>query len=216
MISPKSKMAHDYELIAMSYHEASHTICGLFNFIHMYRVYVMSEKYSEGNALYESYDPWQVKDKILSKILCIFEIQTLYAGLVGEKIYYKEICGSDHFPMHLRIGSSTDMRQASKLINKQKLTPAGKNRVIFKRQIQNDVKNLLSDHWQDVKLIAHVLYKYKELNADEIKFFLTRKSCNKEFWKTRLKEIALIYNNKQNIEETRLKEVLLQNSVVIL
>lgn len=211
-----NKQAHDYELIAMAWHEAAHTICGLFNFMRVYNVCVMSEKYEHGNTLYEVYDPDNIDNKLLAKILLIYEVQTLYAGLVGEKLYYKEICGSDNFPMHLRIGSSDDIQAAAKLIDKHNLANPGKSRYLFKKQIQNDTANILIEYWDDIKLISHMLYKYKELKEDELKYFLTRRSENNEFWKSRFKSIKTIYNDNCDLDEKYLKEILVQNSIVIM
>lgn len=210
------KQAHDYELIAMAWHEAAHTICGLFNFLYVYHVYVMSDKYENGNTLYEIHDPANLNNKLLSKILLIYEVQTLYAGLVGEKMYYKEICGSEAFPMHLRIGSSNDIQDAAKLIHKYNLAEPGKARYLFKKQVQKECQNILEEYWEDVKLIAHGLYRNVELNYDEIRYLLTRRSDNKEFWRVRLKEIKSIYNAKVDLDEKYLKDILVQNSVVII
>lgn len=200
----------------MCWHEASHTICGLLNFIKVIKVYIKSDKFDQGNTVYESYEPHLCEDKILSKIVLIFEIQTLYAGLIGEKIYYKEICGSDTFPMNLRIGSSGDINTASSLIEKYNLALAGNPRFLLKKQIQNDTKNILLEYWEDVRLISHLLYKYKELNHSELKRFLTKKSTNKELWRKKFRDISIIYNDKKNIEEGQIKEILLKNSVVII
>lgn len=216
MASSTTKMARDYELIAMSWHEAAHTICGLLNFLKVYHVYVMSDKYEHGNTKYEIYDPINISNKLLAKILIIYEVQTLYAGLVGEKLYYKEICGSDVFPMHLRIGSSNDIQDAAKLIDKHNLANPGKPRFLFKKQIQNDTRNLLINYWDDIKLISHILYKFKELKYDDLKYFLTRKSTNKDFWRTRFKEIKTIYDERVELDEKYLKVVLLQNNIIIM
>lgn len=210
------KQAFDYELIAMCYHEAAHTICGLYNFMRVYSVCVMSGKHEYGNALYEIYDPDNIQDKLLAKILLIYEVQTLYAGLVGEKLYYKEICGSDNFPMHLRIGSSDDIQDAAKLINKYNLAAPGKARFLFKKQVQNDASVILVNYWEDIKLISYMLYKYKELDEGDLKYFLTHFSINKEFWKSRFKSMKIIYKNIANFDEKYLKEILLQNSIIII
>ena len=215
MASSTQKMAHDYEVIAMAFHESAHCICALFNFILIHDVHVMSDKHQHGNTAYETHNLNEIESKILSKILLIYEIQTLYAGLVGEKIYYKEICGSDKFPMHLRIGCSNDIQSAAKLIHTYDLASPGKPRLLFKKQIQNDTKNILLNYWSDIRLISHMLYKFKELNLDDIKYFLSYKSNNKEFWKNRLKEIKNIYS-KDDINEKELKDILLQNSVIIM
>lgn len=209
----KKKQSYDYELIAMSYHEASHIICGLFNYMKISEAGVM--KNEEGYTNFVFYSPDKVKDRVLEKILAINEIQTSYAGLVGEKLYYKNICGSDKFPLHLRIGSHSDLKEATKLINKHKLSESGKKRLVFKKQIQEDTKILLSQYWEDIKIIAHFLYKKKKITFDELKFLLTKKSQNREFWKDRLKKIQSIQNKIDSINEEEVKSILLEESIFI-
>lgn len=211
-----NKQAGDYELIAMCWHEAAHTICGLYNFMRVYHVSVMSEKYEHGNTLYEVYDPDNIDNKLLAKILLIYEVQTLYAGMVGEKLYYQDICGSDKFPMHLRIGSSDDIQDAAKLIHKYNLAEPGKARFLFKKQVQNDTGDILIEYWEDIKLISHMLYRHKELNEGELKHFLTRYSDKKDFWKSRFKSIKNIYDNMEDLDEKYLKEILVKNSIIIM
>lgn len=201
-------MGQDYAKIAMCWHEASHTICGLINYINILQVYIISHKYDHGKTSYEMYDCSEIKDKNLARTILLHEIQTLYAGLIGEKLYYKEICGSDNFPMHLRIGSSNDIRDAAKLIAKYKLSEPGASRYQFKKQIQNDVKKIIEDYWSDIKLISHILYRYDELNHDELKYFLTRRSVNKEFWTIKFKDIKKIYKEEKEFEENILKKLL--------
>ncbi len=208
------RASENYFRIAITYHEASHAICGLFNFLRMYHIYVMRKE--EGNALYETYDLDLIEDELLVKIIAIYEVQTLYAGLIGEQIYYKEICGSDKFPMHLKSGSSSDMQKASKLIKKYNLALPGKARSIFRSQIKNDANVLLQEYWEDIKLLAHALYQYQEMKLEDIKYVLTRRSDNKEFWKNRFKEINHIYSERKNLKESEIKDILLQNSVIIL
>lgn len=209
-------MALNAETISMCYHEAAHTICGLYNFMDVYHIYVMSDKYNQGNTLYEVYNPDNIKNKLLAKILLIYEVQTLYAGLVGERIYYKDISGSDDFPMHLRIGCSRDIRDAASIIHRYDLAKPGKQRYLFKKQVQSDTHNILVHYWRDIKLISHALFKFKELKAGKLKFILTNKSVNKDFWRARFKEIKTLYDGKIELDEKYLKEVLLQNSVVII
>lgn len=207
--------AFEYSAISMAYHEASHVICGLANFMKVSSVYIMSDKHDHGNTFYELYDQDTINDKMLSKVIVIFEVQTLYAGLIGEKIYYKDICGLDKFPMHLRIGSSNDIQEASKIINKYNLANPGKPRNLFKKQIHSDTKSILCTYWDDIKLVSHALYKHKKLDHKDVKYILTRKSYNKEFWKNRFKIIKSIYEEK-DIDEKLVKNIILSNQVVII
>jgi hypothetical protein len=210
------KQANDYEKIAMCWHEAGHTICGLFNFLKVYHVNVLSSKYIDGNTSYEIHDSDTITNKLLAKILIIYEVQTLYAGLVGEKMYYEDICGSNVFPMTLRIGSSDDIRDAARLIDRYNLADPGKSRFWFKKQVQNDAKKILSNYWDDVQLVAHALYKSTDLDFNELRYLLTRKSVNKDFWRPHLKELKDMYADNTLLDEKYLKDVLMKNNVIIM
>lgn len=216
MVSSKGKQAHDYALIAMCYHEASHSICALLNYINVESIYVMSEKNDHGKTSYEAYDPAKIESKYLAKILIMNEVQTIYAGTIGERIYYKEICGSDNFPMHLREGSSEDVSDAAALIHKNNLAEPGKLRFLFKKQLQLSAQNLLLQYWSDVRLLSHALYRHIELNGQELRQLLSRKSENKDFWRTRFKELKTIYAESKEIDERELKDILLHNKIVIM
>lgn len=207
--------AFEYSAISMAYHEASHAVCGLHNFIQVKAVHIMTEKQDSGNTVYETIDPDTVEDQLLVKISILYEVQMLYAGLVGEKIYYKDICGSDKFPMHLRIGSSDDITAAGKLISKYNLANSGKSRSLLKKQVQSDVSKVLKNYWDDVKLVSHALYKNKKLDHKELKFILTKKSNNKEFWKSRFKMITALYAPK-NVDDRLFRGIYLSNQIIII
>src|SRR5258708_18432696 len=140
MISDVRRQAHDYETIACVWHESAHTICGLFNYIKITSVSINANinENNEGTTDYLLFNTCNITDKVLLKIILIQELQTLYGGLMGERIYYKDICGSDKFPMHLRIGSSIDIAFAADLIRKNNLSNPGKHTYLLKKQIQYD------------------------------------------------------------------------------
>lgn len=194
------KKSFDYDLIAMSYHEACHTVIALYNYLQVYNVNVMTPKRSDGNTNFFIYDEI-VKDEELKKIFSIFEIQTMYAGLVGEKIYYKDICGSSKFPMHLKKDSAYDIGIASSIIRKNDLATPGKKTFLFKKEIQFDVEKILIEHWDAVKEIAHSVYRKKRLSFDELKYILTRKTEHKDFWKDKFRKMKIIYDNNKPTEE---------------
>jgi hypothetical protein len=208
------KQSFDYELIAMSFHEAGHAVCGIFNYIQVFNVHVMTDP-KKRNGLTEFFvyekDSWQDED--LKKIIAICELQAIYAGLIAEKMYYKDICGSSKFPMHLRIGSSSDMQHASSIIRKNKLSKPGKNTLLFKKQTQYDVELVLNEHWDAVKIVAHSLYKKKRLTFDELKFLLTRKTVHKSLWKDRFKKIKIIHNEKKYPKEEMVKDLLMEDAI---
>jgi hypothetical protein len=205
------KKIFDYDLIAMSYHEACHTVIALFNYLQVYHVNVMTPKRSDGNTNFFIYDEI-VKDEDLKKIFSIFEIQTMYAGLVGERMYYRDICGSSKFPMHLKKDSAYDIGIASAIIRKNNLASPGKKTHLFKKEVQFDVEKILDDHWDAVKEIAHSVYRKKRLSFDELKYILTRKTDQKEFWKDKFRKMNIIYSNNKPTEEV-VKELVLENLI---
>lgn len=213
MTNTLKKQSFDYELIAMSYHEAGHVVSGLHNYIHVFNAKVMTPKNLDGNTEYYLYESESIKDEELKKIVLVLELQSLYGGLIAEKMYYKDICGSSKFPMHLRIGSSYDMALASAIIRKNDLAVPGKRTVLFKKQVQNDVEQLLSEHWDAVKVIAHSLYRKKRLTFDKLKYLLTRKTDHQDFWRDRFKKIRLINNENNPPAENFVKEIMLENAI---
>lgn len=205
----KKKQSYDYSLIAMAYHEAGHTIVALYNYLLVHSVSVMSVKREEGDTIFYIYSD-RIDDKQLSKILLHMEVQVLYAGLIAEKKYYKDICGSSKFPMHLKIGSYLDTSLASSIIRKNKLANPGKETTLLKKRMQANAEAIIIEHWDSVKLIAHSLYKKKRLNFHQLKSLLTRKSNNNIFWKEKFKNIIFIHNKKFPTEES-VKAILNKN-----
>jgi ATP-dependent Zn protease len=207
------KQSYDYELIAMAYHESGHAVCALHNFMKVYNVNVMTPKNQEGNTDCILYDDNYTDDEELVKVFLIFELQMTYAGLLAEKMYYKDICGSDKFPMHLKQGSSDDIKSASKLIRRHRPVSPGRSTYLFKNQIQNDVEQLLTEHWDAVKIVAHALYQKKRLSYDELKYLLTRRTERKDFWKDKFKKINFIHNEKREPTLTELKDIMLDDVI---
>ena len=183
--------------IATAWHEASHTIVYLYYLKKVDRVHIISDQDQYGLTLITAFDPSESDDKILTKMLILQELQAIYAGLIGEKIYYKEICGLDHFPMHLRSGSSSDIREASRLIQRYRLSTPGRDRYQLKIQIQKDAKKVLQDNWGDVRLIAHALCQTKDLSYQAIKDILTKKSKNRDVWKRKFKMMSFLYASEE-------------------
>lgn len=216
MMIDVKKQALDYGIIACSFHEASHTVCAIHNCIKISSVHTSSETVNEGTTDYYTLDVSVFEDNDLLTILLMQELQVLYGGLVGEKIYYREICGSEKFPMHLRIGSSSDISAASNLIVNHDLAKPGKHRMLLKKKIQSDVAAILNEHWSAVKIVAHALYKKKRLSFEELQHLLTRKTDNKDFWKDRFKKIRLLYNETSNLDETSIRDIILEDSVFTL
>jgi hypothetical protein len=145
--------------------------------------------------------------------MLILELQAIYAGLIGEKLYYKEICGSDKFPMHLRIGSSYDLNLASQIIRKNNLAASGKRTRILKKGIQLDVEQILRKHWEVVKIVAHALFKKRKLSFDELKSIIIKKTDDKDFWKDKFKKIKMIHNTRTQPDLLDVKEILLEDAI---
>lgn len=203
---------YDYNLITTAYHEAGHIICALHNYFHVYSVNVPTiTKNVDANTHFFSYDEPNT-DPELKRVILIYELQVMYAGLVAERFFYKDITGSK-FPMHLRIGSSYDLSLASKIIRKNELAGPGKKTQLLKKQIQYDVESILDKYWDDVKLVSHLLYKKKKLTYDDLKYTLTRKSKHKSFWKDRFKKIKIVLNDSKCPHPQTVKDIMLEDAI---
>jgi hypothetical protein len=208
------KQSDDYFFIATNFHEASHAIIGLHNYLQVYNVNILLPAIKEGTTDFFIFDTDKIKDEELKQIFLLFELQTIYGGLIGEKLYYKDITGSDKFPFHLKSGSASDIYQAATLIRKHNLSKPGKNTFLLKKRIQNDVEELLLEHWDAVKVIAHALYKKKKLNFLELKKLLTTKTNHNEFWKDRFKKIKIIYNDNNIPADYVVKDMVLEDLIL--
>ena len=215
-VSDVRKQSCDYNLIATTWHESGHVICALSNFLYVYSVNVMDLKDTFGYTGYDIYEVQSLEDEELKKILLISEVQTLYAGLIAEKLYYKNICGSDAFPMHLKISSSEDTKTAASIIRNNSLAKPGRQTYVFKKQMKDDVERFLTDHWDAVRVVAHALYKKVRLSHNDLKYLLTRKTNNPEFWKDKFKKLKMVHNDKVPPSEGEIKEILLENVIYTL
>lgn len=205
------KRSRDYELIALTYHEAGHCLFGLLNHIKITIVAVNSETNSSEDLGYTQYEIAELEHRdagVLNRLL-MAEIGINYAGLAAECIYYKDICGSDKLPMMLKGGCSEDIKTAASLIKKFELAAPGKKRYAFKQKMLRDCKFLLEEHWEAVKLIAHSLYKHKKLTFSDLKNILTKKSSDREFWKTRFKEINLLFDFPTQLDAKTIRSILI-------
>lgn len=206
----KFRQAKDYELIALAYHEASHAIMATFHFMKIIYVRIANEKEMDGLTEWENlYEPaYIIQDIQLEKLIVSNEIDIFYAGYVGEKIYYKDISGSDRFPQTLKYGSENDIAKASTLIKKYNLAEPGKVRSKLKKNIQTAIYKLLSENWDAVKQVAHALYQKRKLNFEDLKNILIKKTKNKLLWKEKYKQIELLYEHKEKINESELKIII--------
>jgi hypothetical protein len=211
------KQSIDYSLIAAAHHEAAHTIIALLNLIQVSDVSVrIDEADATGLTQFYMYKNSHTDDKELSNILIFADLQVAYSGLTGERIYYKDICGSSKFPLHLRIGSSEDFASAQKLIRTNNLAAPGPETSALKKKLQSEVESMLIAYWDDVKLVAHALYQRRKLYYVDLKNLLTRKNDRKDFWKMQFKLINFIHHDSKIPEEQEVKEALHKNATTII
>lgn len=205
-VSITKQQSSDYELIASAYHEAAHTVVALANLVLVDNVSVAVN--FGGDTLYSSLHADYIEDNELKKLIVLAEIRIFYSGLVGEKIFYMDICGNPKIPMSLKIGSSEDNKEASFLIRKYSISKPGKETFELKKNIKSEIEKFLYNHWGSIKIIAHSLYKRKKLNYSEIKYLLSRSPDDKEFWKDKFKKIKIIHNENKKLSEKIVKKII--------
>ena len=188
------KEAHNYELISVAYHEASHTIYALLHHLKVTSVRIYLDKEIDriiGETNYDGLCIDDITDRQARTDYINCDIGLSYAGLIGEKRNYQLSYGSN-LPAHL-YDAYSDSKEASKLIVKYDVAPPGKARANYKARIKRKVAKELEAHWSDVSLIAHALFKRKRLSLDDLRSILTKKSEDKEGWKERFVEINDLY-----------------------
>jgi hypothetical protein len=206
--SIEKKLSRDFELISSTYHESGHCIYGLLSFFKIQMVAVNSLENAEEDLGYTNYEviDGDFENATLIRYIQMAEIAINYAGLAAEKNYYRDICGSEKFPMALKTGCSDDMKIARELIKKYNLADAGEKRYQFKNKLFRSVRKLLNEHKDAVSLVAHSLYAKKKLSFFDLKELLCKKSKHKDFWKARFKTITLLFDEKKEMSE---EEILL-------
>ncbi len=192
----RKKVTKTYEFISTSYHEAGHTIYGLLHLMKIESVMVFEDKKHRrinGFTHYHSPHLDKIEDgKVLNDRISA-EIGLSYAGLVAEKHQFALASGSDKFPLFLKDGSSDDTMGASAIIRKYNVAPPGRKRYEYKKKTIIKVRYELQEHWNAVTVIAHALFRRKQLTFSDLKDLLTKKTKNKKFWKEQFKTIASIY-----------------------
>jgi len=184
--------------ISTAWHEASHVICYLYYYRYVFKATLkQSKNYRGGYTLFQELDLSNVSDKNLKKKLLKQDIQCLYAGMIGESIFYKEICGSHKFPIYMRIGSSSDITTASQIIYNNNLSLPGKQSLALKRKMKSKAKKIVLRYWYDIQLIAHELFLRKEISFQDIFLILTTKSKNKKNWIQKLKTVKYLQEQEE-------------------
>lgn len=194
----RKKVTQTHELICTTYHESGHTIYALLHYMIVWTVRVYKDKESnriDGFTNYCSLDINTINDPFILSDRLRTEVGLCYAGLVAEKYQYKLHSGSDKFPSCLSDGSSKDIKDASGIIKKFDLSPAGKKRYNYKQRMIKEVNDELKENWDAVTVVAHALFKKKRLNFDELKMLLTTKTESKEFWKDQFAIINNFYSH---------------------
>ncbi len=213
-VSNNSKLAIEFQAITTAFHEAGHTIAALLSYsqVSAVAVEIDHKKKSVEDLGYTHYDPAfeteGVKDNQFQINLVLAEIFINYAGLAAEKLFYKEICGTDRLPMFVKYGSYQDRNVASFLIKKYNLAPPGKKRYGFKKKIFSQTQRTLFSYWGDVKLVAHALFQRKKLYHQDLKELLSKKSVNKKFWKEQFKKISILFDTNEELHERDIKKLM--------
>jgi hypothetical protein len=205
--STTEKLGHTFETISCCWHEAGHVLFGLLRYFKITSVSVSYVQVIEGITHYRGLER-QDLDPSLLELLAIDEVRMSYAGLVAERLYYRDICGSNKFPASLKEGWNTDFKAATDTIKRHNLAPAGAKRAAFKRHLQSQLHAIMIEHWVDLKLIAHAIYKTKRLSFDDLKALLTKKSVNRKFWKERFREIEMLFAQSETIDSSEIMAIL--------
>lgn len=211
----------NYDLISATYHEAGHAISGLLNFIKI--IVVEAKIYSDnkvgGYICFDgfTFDPEYDNCIILNKnnmsadfkrTILLGEIKLNYAGIVAEKLLLKKCSGADISPFFLKWGAGDDISGAAELIKKFNLAPPGRKRYSFKQKMFKETAKELDLHWDAVTTVAHLLYKNKQINYNDLKTALCTKLKNKKFWVAQFKKIDKIFNNKLKLDENGIKSII--------
>ena len=189
------KIAKQFEFIMTSTHEAGHTIYALLHLMRVNSVSIFENKKIKrihGVTYYDYTNNLEdIKDPDLLFELVRSEVGVNYAGLIAEKILFKNISGSSQTPTFISDGSSEDNRNARELFKKYDLATPGRKRAFYKRKLIREIHNELCTHWDAVTIVSHALFQRRRLSFEDLKELLTKKTKNKKFWKEQFKNLSI-------------------------
>ncbi len=209
--STTRKLGQVLEITACCFHESGHVLYGLLAHMKITSVSITYSDVVEGTTYYLRVDEYLPTDKIDDSLVLPFamdEVRMAYAGITAERLFYRDTCGSSKFPLVLKEGSSQDIKAASDTIKKANLAPPGKKRQELKRQVQQELAHTITEHWSDLKLIAHTLYKTKRLSFDDLKALLTKKSSRREYWKKQFREITMLFDETSSLDKAEIVAIM--------
>jgi ATP-dependent Zn protease len=212
IVHVRKKFHSLHDLISTSYHEAGHTIYGLLHGMNVESVQVFENKKTkriDGITYYNPPELDEIQDEQLKLALAESEVCLCYAGLISEKKLFKSISGLDSFPMFLKNGSSTDIAEALSIIIKFNLAEPGLKRYQYKKKLIKKINQELTEHWDAVTAVAHSLNNKKRINFFELKELLIKKTNHREFWKQKFKIQEKLYINRTDLDEIKIKSILL-------
>ena len=190
----KNRVFHTHDFVSTAFHESGHIIYALLSLFKVDSAFLYFDKSSQrasGLTWYRA--PLETLDKNADVNIVKSEICLKYAGLVAERYHFKKISGSDKFPLFLKDGSSEDTLSAAKLIKKHCLAAPGRLRYNYKKKLIAKTLKDLKNHWEEVTLVAHYLFKKKKISFFKLQELLTNQSNNKEFWKNQFYLIDQIF-----------------------
>jgi ATP-dependent Zn protease len=211
----KNDQPQDYNRISTAYHEAGHAIFALLNTIKIDRVEIFSSTQIH-ESVYTAYGVTSffsflnyTKDKFLQNYFVRAELEINYAGGIAEKILYKKITGSSTLPPFLSEGSSFDIKNSNKIIKKYKSIYLTKKINDYQSKIEKKISKILTQHWNDVEIISHLLLDKAKINHQDVKRAFLKKSENKDFWRRKFKVIDSIIGRKNfTVDEQSVKLIL--------
>lgn len=171
-------------------------------------VSVIKNRRISGETNYEQMTDEQSQDPAFLDYQIKADLIINYAGLMAEKIFYQDVTGSKSFPNVLKEGIEDDIKTVAKIINVNNLAPAGRKRYLFKKKTMKEVRFLLEQHWDVVKIVAHALFEKKRLTHDELKKLVCRKSSNKKFWKKQFAYINEFVDKCKPLDNKDLKIII--------
>jgi len=202
------KMSQNHSYISTCYHEAGHAVCGLLLFMKVADVSVFKNRRVSGETNYEQMDDDQSEDLKFKNYQTRADIYINYAGLISEKIFYQDVTGSKIFPNVLREGIEDDIKEVARIIKTNNLVAAGRKRYLYKKKMMRDVRNLLEEHWDVVKIVAHELFEKKKLTHNDLKKVICKKTSNKKFWKKQFLYINEFVDKSKVLDNKDLKIII--------
>ena len=188
----ENKNSCAYEMISVAHHEAGHVVLSILGLIIPAEARIFTDSDMGGvTKMFHINVPGKPRNEA-DAFLVNGRLRALLAGLVAEQYYYQYTSGLS-LPRRMAAGASMDHRYYRAAVVKNNLARPGAARARLKKEIMEETRALVAQHWDCIRAIAHILIRYRKISYGEITRTILASAKNKRFWKKLIKDLDAVH-----------------------